>query len=239
MSKRHRGRPKLSALELASHGAKLHRIRKREAEELAALQAKLPPVPAPIEAPWPDPSAVAAFVASVERERETFEQRRVATETLTRQHGSGFHWADAGPGYAEHGAISRFPDLNFIAKHAVPPSSLSLLTRCLVFANETINDPLKVDTWASELSTRFLGELESGASSGFYLDVEAVKNVEKMIETFSKKFVGPLRTLALVEFLCWKTSDGEYRFPDEELLNLHEDDIAIVDAGILALQAAT
>jgi hypothetical protein len=223
------GSKKLSSDELRERGAKPHRWRKRLAEEQAKIAADLAAAAPPAEplppAP-PDPLAVDAYTASVLREWSTFAARHVSGEIIAREYGSGpFPGRDQD--YADHGAIYNWHP--------------GLLRTCRDYAEQIASNPEKTGTWSMELATRFLADL---SKSDFVFDVEGSKNVEKMIQVFadSTKHIPMLRILAMVEFLCWKKSDGSDRFPDEGLLDFHEDDIATMDAASnaqrLALAAA-
>jgi hypothetical protein len=168
---------------------------------------------------------VAEYVAAVKREWDTFAARCVAGEVLSREHGSGYDWPDAGPGYQKHGAIFRWTPC--------------LLTECRDFAKEVVADPKMAGTWAHQLASRFLKDL-STTGHGCVLDVVAAQNCERMIKIWSdpEKPVPLLCALAMLEFLCWKTATGENRFADELLLDFYPPDIAIMDAAFSAQQAA-
>ena len=214
------GRPKKKAAELIASGARRGRINARLAEEAP------PPTPvAPAGPPEVNADHIAKYLASVKRERSSFAARCVPGEVLSREHGSGFDWPDAGPGYKDHGAIFNWYPC--------------LLTQCRDFARTVVGDPLMADTWASELATRFLHDLAT-TEHGFVFDVEAAKNVERMIATWSdpQNPMTLLRLLAILEFICWKKRDGENRFPDELLLDFVPTDIAMMDQAFLADQAA-
>ncbi len=213
------GRPKKTAAELRASGARAGRIRARLLEEAPARIA-IEPV-----AERTTPDALTAYLAAVKRENTTFSRRCVAGEVLSREYGMPCDWPDAGAGYQKHGAIFNWHP--------------GLLTRCRDYAQEVANDPTKPGTWALELSTRFLKDLS--AQSEFVLDVEASKNVERMLKVFADpaKPIPLLRLLAMIEFLCWKRrNNGEFRFPDEGLLDFHPEDIETMDAAFKAQQAA-
>lgn len=216
------GRRKLDWEQLKARGCKRGRWMARKREQEGPLPVAVAVAPAPV---GPDAETLAAYVAAVKREWETFAARCVPTETLTRQYGAPFDWPDAGPGYKEHGAFFNWQPC--------------YLTRCRDFAQEVVNDSTKSGTWAHELSARFLEDLATGAARGIYLDVESAKNCERMLETFGdpEEPIPMLRHLAMCEFLCWKKSDGDFRFPDEELLQFHPSDIRTMDAAFLAQQA--
>ena len=102
MANKGRGRPRASWQSLKENGSKIWKKRQREDE---------PPPPIATVRPKkfkPNAEAVAAYVASINRECETFSQRCVPGEILTRQYGSGYDWKDAGEGYQKHGAFFRW-----------------------------------------------------------------------------------------------------------------------------------
>ena len=214
-----RGRPKVNWQELKARGAKpnVWQRRQREDEPPEQIVTVQPPKFKP------NPEAVAAYVKSVNRECETFPARCVPTEILTRQYGAPFDWPEAGPGYKAHGAFFNW--------------SPSLLAECRTFARNAVNDS-NTGPCTRELSTRFLADLETTAH-GCHLDVEAAKNVQRMIEVFAdpEKPIPMLRKLAMLEFLCWKTKANEPRFANELLLDFNQDDMRMIDQAILAERA--
>jgi hypothetical protein len=226
-----RGAKLLSSDQLRQRNAKPHRIKARIALEQAKIAAELaaaaPPAPPP--APRePDPEAVAAYVAAVKREIETFSKRRVDGESLTRQYGAPYDWKVPGnPGYFKHGALYNF-------------NEGTLLRSCRDYANKTLANPETVGTYKRELAERFTADLFDGAERGRYYDVEAAKNVERMLAVFAdpENRIPWIRVLAMIEFACLKDRDGEFVLPAEELLNFDADDIVTQDKAILALQAA-
>jgi hypothetical protein len=180
----------------------------------------------------PDPDAVAAYVASVQREWRTFSTRTVNGEILTRMYGAPYDWKEGGPGYKEHGARFHF------AEGKLRSPNPSLLQQCKDFAEESLADePADPPSWAQDLSESFLEDIST--LNEFVLDVEAVKNCERMFAVFAPDDRPMLCKLAVVEFMAWKhRSTGEPRFPDENLLYFNDADISIMDAAFKALQAA-
>src|SRR5579872_1047582 len=119
------GRRKMGWEELRERGCKPSRWQQRKREQEA------PPEPEVTEAPkpfTPDPDAVAAYCASVQREWSTFESRDVSGEVLTRMYGAPFDWKEGGPGYAKHGARFHFAEGKL---RSITPD---LLQACMDFA---------------------------------------------------------------------------------------------------------
>jgi hypothetical protein len=220
------GRRKMSWQELRERGCKPGRWEQRKKEQEAPLEVVAVEAPRPF---TPDPDGVASYVAAVQREWDTFAKRCVSGEVLTRQHGAPFDYGKPGEGYLEHGATYHF------AEGRLRSPNPDLLQQCKDFAeaNQSTGE------WTRELSTRFLVDIST--LNEFVFDVEACKNVERMLATFAPDDDWPmLRKLATVEFMSWKhRTTGESKFDDAELVNFNDDDIRIMDRAFSALQQAT
>jgi hypothetical protein len=221
MSKR--GRPRSTWIQLRDRGARPSVWKKRKLLD----EPPAPVVETELLATGPDQVQVLLYVAAVKRELDTFSARRVDGESLTREHGSGYDWQDVGPGYQAHGATFHWTEG-------------SLLRGCRDYANEIIADHATAGSYRRELCERFLADVSNGCDRNRFYDVEAAKNVERMLAIFAdpEKRIPWIRVLAMIEFQCLKDRDGEFVLPAEALLDFHEDDLETQDAAILALKAA-
>jgi hypothetical protein len=152
----------------------------------------------------PEPRSVAAYVASIDRECQTYLDRCVPGEILTRLHDGSFNWQPSLLSDCRDFAIAA------VSNPECPPWTFELSTRFLA--------DLENDSHGCHL------DVESARNVSLMFEVFA--DPEKPIPM--------LRKLAALEFLCWKSETNTPRFENELLLDFDEDDQHTIDLAILA-----
>ena len=140
--------------------------------------------------PFPDPApqlehSLANFLAAVQRERETFVQRMVPSETVCHVNGEAYTWPEQRPA-----AIAR--------QYALE------VTQGNVIAGELIR----------RAAQRFLSDLETGHENGFFFDPVAALHICQFAEEFCGLKLMAWQTFVLANVFGWKKPSGARRFTE-------------------------
>ncbi len=140
--------------------------------------------------PFPDPRPPAEFrldefIASVKRERETFSQRMVPTQTVCLVNGQNYTWPEGKPA-----AIARTYALE--------------VTAGTIVAGELLR----------RACARFLKDLEDGHTRGLYFDPVAAAHISTWCEIFCGTHLMPWEMFVLANVFGWKRPAGNRRFTE-------------------------
>src|SRR5713101_3148770 len=141
-------------------------------------------------APFPDPNppteySLSDFLVAVRRERETFAQRMVPTQTVCMVSGEPYTWPDDRPA-----AIAR--------QYALE------ITQGKIVAGELLR----------RAADRFLKDLEQGHERGIYFDPVAALHICQFAEIFCGLPLLPWQVFVLANIFGWKKPTGARRFTE-------------------------
>jgi phage terminase large subunit-like protein len=140
--------------------------------------------------PFPDPKptadhTLADFLAGVRRERETFSDRMIPTETVCRANGEVYTWPKGRPA-----TIARTYALE--------------VTQGKIVAGELLR----------RACDRFLKDLEIGHTQGIYFDPVAAAHICEFAEIFCALPLLPWQVFVLTNVFGWKKPSGARRFTE-------------------------
>jgi phage terminase large subunit-like protein len=175
-------RPRKTAAQLIKSGARSGRIAARVAEENIALGIKA------VEAEKELASRgylLSTFIAQVKKERETFFDRLVPTQTVCKEAGAEFNWREEHP-----------------------------LTILRTYTEQVISGAIVAGEFTKRACLRFQNDLRSGFERELFIDPVAVENINTWFTQFGEPGfdVQPWELFIVGQLVGWKHPSGLRRF---------------------------